>query len=342
MGVEGIIIKDSSEWDSLVDESDFSSIFHKWSWLKTMEKHGAGKLHTFATNNSNAIMPFFIQKKAGLKMLFSPPPQMATPYLGPAFRGYCNLKQSRKERLYLNFHSAYEKYLRQEVKPDYLFISTVPGLKDIRPWQWTDYSTKPLYDYRYDLSIGVDELWNNLKRELRGQIKKAYEAGVEIRVGGKKDFAGLIQDLKKRYVEQGINEQTKESYLKDIFKEMHQKNLHVLVAEKDGERVGGMVELLFKDKVVSWIGGVKSIEKINVNALVQWEGIKKACVSGAKEYIEIGANTKKLVKFKRKFNPEPHLFFNLRKYPNPLLKAVESGYLNIIKPLKTSVRGGGK
>ena len=118
--------------------------------------------------------------------------------------------------------------------------------------------------------------------------------------------------------------------------------MRILVAETEGIRVGGMVEFLFKDKVISWIGGVKSEGKINANTQVQWEGIKKACMDGAKEYIEIGANTQKIVKFKRQFNPQPHLFFNLRKYPNILLKAVESGYLNVIKPLKTSIKGGSK
>ncbi len=336
--------EDGDIWNELCLKADNSTAFHNWAWLKTIEKHGGGKLHAIGFEKgekTTSMIPFFIQKKAGLKLLFSPPGHTAVPYLGPAYVGYGDLKQSRKERLIMDFQSALEKHIKEEIRPDYVFVSTTPGFLDIRPWQWAGYTSAPHYDYSFDLTVGEDSLWNGLKKDLRSSILKAKNEGITIRKGDKKDFKAMIADLKARYIEQGIREHTSEKYLMDVFKSLYPDNMRVLVAEKDGERVGGMAETLHKETITSWIGGVRSTQTANANSLVQWEAIRSACAAGAKEYIELGANTKRIVNFKRKFNPTPQLYFNLRRYPNPLLKVVEKGYVEVIKPIRARVRGGG-
>jgi predicted N-acyltransferase len=335
---------DADEWDKLVEESSHATIFHTWKWLNTMQKHGGGRLYAVTGMKGNeavASIPLFVQKKYGMKLVFSPPPQKAAPYLGPLFKGYEELKQSRRERLYLDFQEVLEKYMADEIRPDYVFVSTPPGLIDIRPWQWSGYDAKPFYEYVFDLTVGVDTLWSNLKKNLRKEVKRTQEAGVTVREGGREDFIGVLDDVKSRYVEQGVKDVTREAYLKELFEIFHPDNMLVLVAEYKGERVGGTIELLFKDRVIAWVGGVKSdIPGIFPNALVHWEGLRMAAESGAETYMEMGANTRQLCIHKRRFNPKPLSYFNLRRYPNPLLKVVEAGYVGVLKRLRVGIEIG--
>jgi len=334
------------EWDSLLEGADYATIFHKWEWLKALEAHGGGSLHAlmFMKGDSPAaLIPIFMKKRAGLKLVFSPPSQSATPYLGPVFKGYLELKQNRRESLIMEFQEAFEAYLREDIRPDYEFVSTTPEFLDIRPWLWAGYEAKPLYNYVFDLTLGVDALWSGLKRELRNEITRAQKANITVREGDRKDYLTLISEIKDRYDAQGISEPTSIALLTEFFDSFYLSNLRVLIAEHEGQRVGGMVDLIHGGTTLSWIGGVKSdVSGASPNALLQWEGISRAAQTGQKRYIEMGANTRRLCSFKRQFNPYTQQYFNLRRYPNMMLRAVESGYLNLFKPLRNKISSGRK
>jgi len=340
------LISSQQEWDTILEGADYATIFHRWKWLKALENHGGGVLNALVFMKGEspaALLPVFMKKRAGLKLMFSPPPQSATPYLGPAFNDYLGLKQNRRESLIIEFQEALEAHLKEDIRPDYEFVSTAPELLDIRPWLWAGYEAKPLYNYVFDLTLGVDALWSGLKKDLRSEIMRAQKAKITVREGDKKDYLGLISDTKDRYDAQGISEQTSVALLTELFDSFYPQNLRVLIAEHDGERVGGMVDLMQGDTALSWIGGVKSdVAGASPNVLIQWEGISRAAEAGYKRYIELGANTRRLCSFKRQFNPDVHQYFNLRRYPNRILRAVESGYLNLLKPLRNKVPGAGK
>jgi hypothetical protein len=330
---------DAKEWDELVSGADNNTIFHTWDWLKVVRKHWKGRFHAvMGVDNGEpiALLPIFEQKRMGFKLLFSPGPRTATPYLGPLLRRDSKISQSEREKMHLDFQSSFQEYLTGEIRPDYIFLLTPPGLADVRPWQWGGYSASPLYEYVLDPKLPEEELWNNLKRNLRNEIKQTIKAGVEVRIGGRKDYLGLVKDTKRRYIAQGIKEETSDALLTDLFDALHPKNMRILVAEHKGERVAGIVELLFQDTVISWIGGVRSEAKgIFPNALVHWESIRMANKSGKNSYVEIGANTRHLCKFKRQFNHAPLQYFALRDYPNPLLRVVERGYMRVYKPIRS-------
>lgn len=333
---------ESETWDALVNSADHGILYHTWKWLKNIEEHGGGDLKAIVGlkgGEPQVVLPVFIQKKAGMRLVFSPPQRMATTYLGPLFTNYSKLKQSRRESVYIDFQESVESYLSEEVRPDYSFISTSPGLIDVRPWHWSGYDSKPLYQYRFDITKGTEALWSGLKRSLRNEIKQTQKAGVTVREGGLSDYLGLIEDTKGRYMEQGMRVTESDAYLKELFKLFHPENMRVLVAEHEGERVAGIVQLLYRDTEISWIGGVKSeLPRINPNALVHWEGLRKAAENGKKTYIEIGANTRHLCRNKRKFNPTPQQYFNLRRYSSTRIRLMESAYFNVAKPLMSAVR----
>jgi hypothetical protein len=328
-------------WDDAVAKAEHGTIFHSWKWISAIQGHGCGKLHALVgvgeDGSPAAIVPLFLQKRIGLCLVFSPPPKSATPYLGPIIMGYSSMEQSRREAVLLEFQKLVQEYVRGEMRADYVFMLTPPGFPDIRQWQWSGYTASPLYEYTLDLKLGPDRLWENLKRNIRNEIKHTLKAGVRVRIGGREDYIGLVDDTKKRYMDQGIRETTSDMLMMELFERFYPDNMRILVAEHNGERVAGIVELIYRGSVLSWIGGVKSNTRgIFPNAFVHWESIRMAAESGADNYVEIGANTRHLCKFKRQFNHAPLQYFNLRSYPNPLLRAVEKGYVFVLKPLQSA------
>lgn len=328
------------EWDKFIGNMDYSTFFHRHGLLSLAEKHGGGKLHALIFKKGDSVkaaFPIFMKKKTGLKLLFSPPPNMGIPFLGPVFHGYAGLRQSRRESLYLKVMDAFEEYVK-ELNPDYRFISTAPGLTDIRPFQWNGYDAKTNYLYSLATSMGEEKLFQGLNRKTRQKAKKAKKAGITVREGDAEDYEGIMDDVYDRYRQQGLKEQTSRKYLSDIYDLFCDSKIKILVAEKDGVRVGGTIQILHDDTTMDWVGGARTQDnKTSPNILVQWEAIKRTSESGFKKHVELGANTRHLCQFKRKFNYRYQPYFHLRKYDNPLLKIFESGYVNMIKPLKAGL-----
>ena len=132
------IIKDKEAWDNFVDESPYGYLFHKWDFLKVMEKYSGYSLHTygfFKGDELEAIFPLFFEKIWGIRMVFSPPPHTGVPFLGFVVKkNYDDLKQNKKEGILNLIAGEMEKEIKL-FSPNYIFISIVPNFLDIRSFK---------------------------------------------------------------------------------------------------------------------------------------------------------------------------------------------------------------
>ena len=94
MGLEIFNENDAKLWDDIVSSAPHGTLYHSWKWLKLIEKHCQCKLFPLVFFDARdrqpfGILPVFLMKKLGLKMVFSPPPGSAV-NLGPvlADKGY--------------------------------------------------------------------------------------------------------------------------------------------------------------------------------------------------------------------------------------------------------------
>jgi len=334
------------EWDNLIQDADYSTCFHQMGFLKAAEKHTKSHLNLLVAQNNNvsvAGIPLFIQKRAGFKMVFSPPLKTGLPQMGPVFKGYLDLRQSRRERLLLDFQKQVDEYIQKQVKPDFLFMATAPGYLDVRPWIWSGYTARLQYDYLLDLSSGREELFLGVRKKTRQKIREAEKQGVTVRRGDRADYINVITDVKQRYREQGLVDDVPLDLLTDIWNNLPPGSLRVIVAEKSGQRLGGVIQAAYKDRVWDWIGGSKGgLDAADANTLLQWKGIEAACSDGYRYHVEVGGNTPRLCDFKRKYNYVPHPYLQVKRYFNPLMMAVESAYLHILKPVRNILGGGGR
>lgn len=336
------ICEDLSEWDSILEKSPHGTLFHTWKFLKIMEKHTKSRLYPLVGLKGTTpigVYPLFFQKKYFLRLVFSPPPHVAVPYLGPAIADYDKMKQSRKESTFIGLQKKVDEFILDKLKPHYIYLSSPPGLLDSRPFRWTSYKVNMLYDYTLDLRSGKESVWNNMKSSLRNDIKRMRKKRLCVENGSKDELLYIYDSTTKRYEEQGRIATVSKEYLLDVYNEFHPKNLKVFVARYNGENVGGMITINHKRKLYCWVGITKSkLKGIQSNDLVQWEALKWACENGHEYYEMMGAGVERLCRYKSKLNPELSVCFSAVKYPSHISKVMQLVYSNILKPVYTNFR----
>ena len=330
--------EDAELWDRLVESSPHGTIFHTWKWLKIVEKHTNSKLFTLVGYRGEVpvgIFPLFYQKKAFLKMVFSPPPHVAIIYLGPVLVDYGKLKQSKRETNFVEFQKQIDEFIKEELKANYISISLPPGLLDPRPFQWSGYEVEPAYGYVMDLSKGIEHIWKNkCDKKLRENINRAIRRGIYIEEGGKKELEVIYDLMVDRYAEQDKIVTVPKEYLLDVY-DAFSENIKISVAKYEGEIITGTIDIYYKDKIVSWIGNPRPRVKISPspNDLLNWEAMKYACEHGFRYYETIGtAGDERLHNYYSKFNPELLIRFSAKK-SSLISQLLERTYMRL-KPLR--------
>jgi len=327
-----IKISDEREWKKLEGNPQHGTIFHTWEWLKIVERHTNMELYPIIGMKDTTVVgiyPIFLHKRL-LRSVFSPPPWVAVPYLGPVILEYEKLKQDKKEFIFIEFQRSVDEFIREEMRAHYSLIKTAPGILDARPLKWNGYIVEPIYNYVIDLRKGADSIFKNFKKKLRQNINRAKRRGISVEEGSKEDLEWIYETIVTRYEEQNRKTSLSKGYLIDLFNTFHPQNMKIFVAKYNGELIGGMIDFYYKNKVTSWLGNVKSnVGGMSPNELLQWEAIKHANKCGMEYYEEIGANTERLCHYKSKYNPNLLLCFSAKKYNTFFAKFVEYAYLTV-------------
>jgi hypothetical protein len=306
-------------WNELVVSSSFGTLFHTVEWLKIVQKQVNAEylpLIFYKGIQIVAIYPVFIQKQGPVKVALSPPSKSYMLYLGPVIAGYESMKQDKRESTYIQIQQEMDNYIFKIKGCKYARIRSSPGLFDSRPLRWSGYSVEPLYTYRIDLTQGIEHVWEQFDRKLRIEINKAIREGVTVRFGVQEDLEFIHDSLYARYVEQGLSPVNYKKFLQDLYKKFYPDNLKIFVAEYNGKRVGGTINLVFKKGMYLWVGIPKTdLVGISVNDLIQWEAIKWAQTNGLDYYEEMDAGIDpRLRHFKSKYNPDLVIWYSATKY----------------------------
>lgn len=319
---------DSVEWDNIVATNAHGTIFHRWKWLKIVEKNTNSIFYPIMVYKGTTLVgiyPIFIQEKGFIKLAFSPPSGAYLIYLGPVINNYENLKQDKKESIFMHLQEEMDKFIFSDLNCKYSRIRSPPGLYDSRPLRWSGYKVEPLYTYRIDLTGGEKKVWEQFDRQLRVTINKAIREGVTVEEGNKNDIDFIHESLLRRFNEQGSRSKDHLKYLSDLYDEFHPNNMKIFIAKYNGEKIGGMFSLFYKDIMYLWVGVSKSdLKGISPNDLTQWEAIKWACNNGYKYYEEMDAgDDPRLRYFKSKYNPELVIWYSAVKHSSFVYKIAE-------------------
>ncbi len=338
--------EDKELWDSLVEKSTHSTIFHSWDFLKIIEKHTGTRLYPLIGLNGTTpigIYPLFYERKLFLRMVYSPPPHVAVLHLGPAFVYDSTVKQSRKESLFIDFQEKVDEFISSELHAHYVMIRTSPGLTDARPLKWAGYDVSLRYSYSVDLSNGMEAVWKNLDKKFKHSIEKAKEAGVSVEEGSVEELEKIYELLTERYEEQDKVVTVPKEYLLEVYN-LFKSSMKVFVARYEGEIKTGVIDFCYKGKTLTWMGNPKTnLNKIYPNDLLFWKVLEKEYDNGSKRYEVMGAaGIERLHGYYANYNPSLLVNYSAVRYNSIIAKAAEKAYTNIIKPVrvKTSLMLG--
>lgn len=328
-----LVIDDSSIWDDFVDRSPYGTLFHKWGFLKTIEKHTGYTLLPYGMYSDDkliCIFPAFLRANYGLNVVLSPPPRTGVPYMGFALGSdHDELTQNGKEvRLREIVKLITEKL--EEISPAYVSFQLTPFLDDIREFKWNDYSVDPLFTYYLPTDALLDDIFSGFSRSTRNLLNKIRKNKFNMEMKESNDIALFSDMLSKRYEEQGIRFPiTNMDYLTDLLR-LYPDNIKLYyVYDENGNIIGSSIVIIFKDKVISWLGTPKPDVDLPVNELLFWELVKIAKETG--RMFEIGgADTQRLCSFKSRFNPSLETNYRVFRRRNIGVVA-EWVYLNLYK-----------
>jgi len=313
-------VNDYGKWDKLLEKSPQSEIYHTTKWLRIAEKHTGTELFLLLALMDSEIIggiPLFLHRSyRGLfKRLMSPPYPSSTQIfnLGPVFTNYDELKSNKRESRLMAFQSSLDEYIYSKIKPDYMQLITTTNLLDIRSFQWSGYNIIPAFTYIGNIK-DKESSWRRLEKETRRDIVKAEKRGIELEEGGLEEYKSIYRSYVERHTEKEINFNVSWQYLLDVFKEFYPKNLKILIAKHRGEVIGGHINLLFKDKIVFWLGGVRSnIRGVYPNRFMTWKTIEWARDQSYRYYEDVGANHPSISVFKSKFGFDLKIYFYISK-----------------------------
>ena len=306
---------DLKKWDMLIEASPYGTIFHTLDWLRIAEKYTNSELYPLiGLKGEKAIgfFPIFYEKKGPLKMVFSPPPKVGIPYMGPVLLGYDKLKQEKKESLITDFYTGIDRFIQDNFKPHYIDFKLPPSLIDCRPFTWLGYQAKPVYSYLLDISAGLSNLEANFSIQARKNIKKAEKDGLKFELGSKEELEILYSMLYDRYAEQERKIPISKDYLLDVFNRFFPENFKVFVIRYQDEIVSCGVKLCYNNRVIDWIGQPKTTIR-TANDYLHWSVMKWGVEHKLRYYEIIGANTQSICQFKSKFNPSLEIYFETKK-----------------------------
>jgi lipid II:glycine glycyltransferase (peptidoglycan interpeptide bridge formation enzyme) len=325
------LIDNRNIWDNFVEASPYGQLFHRWDFLRIIEKHSGYELRTYGVYKGKelvGIFPMFYKKYLGVKMLFSPPPQAGVHFLGFVMSSsFSSLKQRKKEHyLGLLFDDILKEMKR--ISPNYTALSLPPGFVDIREFKWNGFKDEINFTYVIDLKRPLDEIWESFDKECKREIRTSDKYNLVLKQVN--DVETLYRIMRERYNQQGLNAMLLDQpYLEELLTAFPD-NIKMYYLYESDEIVDVLLNYEYKGRITYWMGCVNLNKNVHALEYVTWELIKEKKALGFKDLELQGANVKRLCLFKSKFNPTLEPFFNVQK-KDLFGKTAEFGYKNLLK-----------
>ncbi|MCQ6963394.1 GNAT family N-acetyltransferase [Methanolobus chelungpuianus] len=326
-------LDDSSIWDDFVDSSPYGTLFHKWDFLKTIEKHTGYILlpyGIYVKDTLAGVFPAFLKSNYRVSAVFSPPPRTGIPYMGFIMSSdYVELTQNGKEARLKEIVKGITEKL-DKLSPVYLSIQLPSAFSDIREFKWNDYSVDPLFTYYIPTDASLDDILKGFSRSTKRLIRGINSKKFGIEMVQSTELAPFFDLLSRRYKEQGLKLPIiSMEYLADLL-HLYPDNIRLYyVYDEEGVIVGSNLAIMYKNKLISWLGTPKPDVNLPVNEFIFWEFIKMA--KNTNSVFEIGgADTRRLCSFKSHFNPSLETSYRVFRRSSIGVVA-EWAYLNLYK-----------
>lgn len=300
--------EDLDQWDSYVNRSAAAGPFHQRDGIELLADHTGATLHPLVAYKGQqpiGILPVFEQRKGPYTMAVSPPFRTEVYYLGAALLDAHQLKQRKKERRNRRFAYACHEWIESNLDPDLIHIRTVDRYQDLRPFKEKGYTVEPYYTYITDLTPDTEDLLMELSSDARSNVRNTDEDDYEIDIGGLSEAKEIIDRVRERHADQGEDYFIDDEYITRLYTEFPGDQIKPYTCwNANGEMAGGIIAIEHEDTVYRWQGGTKGDTEIPVNDLLDWNVMTDAKSRGIERYDLLGANQRRICRYKSKFAPD--------------------------------------
>lgn len=328
---------DMSEYGELLPNSGVEP-FHKPAFLRAAARHTAADLELCAGYKGDqavALLPLFVQERSFGRTVFSPPPSLLIPHMGPIMMP-TSPKPRKQERVNSKFTEAVvEKYAGDDAGPLDLFrMIASPAYDDPRPFRWAGFDVESSFTYRLDIDVdSLDSLQKDFSSSLRREIRSAEDLGVTVDIESIDGTKEIYEDVVARYAEQDEPFGPTWPYVRDVAKSMEEDAQSFVVRDPDGNYLSGIHVLYGDETMYFWLGGSRGdYEGTSVNSYLHWKIIEDAYENreGITKYDLVGANTERLCEYKSKFAADLTPYYTIESGGVPMALA-KRAYQMVVK-----------
>ncbi len=307
MNVERITLP---EWESMLPSDGFE-VFHTPEALAVLDAHAEGELHLLGARKGEqplALVPAFVRRSSIGSAVFSPPPGMGVPQLGPLLMP-TSPKRRKREKLNREFADAVVDQLVESGSRTLFRMECHAGYDDPRPYLWSDFDVKNAFTYVLDIDDDTDAILSSFSKSLRREVRDATELPVEIGLEGVDGARAVYEDTRTRYEEQGESFPLEWAYVRDLVEALDERTRVYVARDPDVEFLSGITVLYSNDLAYFWQGGARATyEGTSVNGALHWRIIEDIAtdpeLAGIRKYDLMGANTERLCRYKAKFSAD--------------------------------------
>jgi hypothetical protein len=171
-----------------------------------------------------------------------------------------------------------------------------------------------LIRYEFQPKIGLAFRKHIYRR--RGIIDSTHvrKPGMTLDARTEAELEAIIDRVRERHEEQDTPYFIDDEYISRLYTSFPDGQVKPYTCyTADGEMAGGIVAIEHDDTVYRWQGGTKVDVEIPVNDLLDWHIMEDAKSRGIERYDLVGANQRRICRYKSKFAPDLAAYHGARK-----------------------------
>jgi hypothetical protein len=300
------------EWNNILGRSHHATPFHLAECLQTCAEYTGTSCHLYIGykgQEPTGVFPIFELQKGPFTAVFSPPPNLKIPYLGPAVVMPDGMKRRKCERWTRSFVDAVVEHIETELRPQYSQVRTSPKVTDERPFLWNDYSETLRHTYVVTLPDSDQDIEGSFSSDARRNTTADHPG--ELIEGDVESVERILGTVTARHADQDIAFGLDPSFVRALYDRLPDDCMRTYVYQHDGRFLGGDILFEYDDTVYGWLGAGDLSVDIPVNDILYGSLLRDAHQRGFERYDMIGADNPRLSSYKAKFGPDLESYTSL-------------------------------
>ena len=301
---------DLDEWEQFLPSSGFE-VFHTPEALSVLDAHTNADMRLyggFKGQDVTGLVPVFVRQSPLGRAVFSPPPTMGVPHMGPVLTP-TSPKRRKIERANRDFTEELIEELDVDSRTTLFRMVGSPEYADPRPFIWADQTLDTRFTYLVQVPDDLDVLLDRFSSDLRREVRKAADLDLDVSLEGTSAAERVADDVVSRYEEHDDTAPITVEYVSNLVEALGDRARTYVARDPDGAYRGGIVVLYSNDKAYFWQGGVsRNYDGVSVNSLLHWRIIEDIAdgspIESVSKYDLVGANTERLTSYKAKFGAD--------------------------------------